>query len=251
MRNIGRPATGLREPDCQVGPDCCWCRITASARSRNSLAETLKSAVCGSSTVKYKSGRRNFRTLFDSMMVLAAFSRRWRKVGIASARRPCSVLTQKTRLAPACKKREVSESPERSCSSVIAQEWSPVAQSQASPLAEQIPWPYCVIFAAVHSNSGKAVIKPATTLVLPTLRECPPTTMRATANPFLKAAPGSQVASDTGEAAAPEFPKTRRLCRAESCWARYLPVRRPLLPLRCGRARRCLLAHRAQLHFRS
>ena len=36
------------------------------ARSRNSRAEVLKSSVPGSSTVKYKSGRRNFSTLFDS-----------------------------------------------------------------------------------------------------------------------------------------------------------------------------------------
>src|SRR5579864_2831689 len=39
-----------------------------------------------------------------------------------------------------------------------------------------MPWPYCVILTAVQLNSGRAAIKPATTLVLPTLRECPPMT---------------------------------------------------------------------------
>src|SRR5208282_1340101 len=48
--------------------------------------------------------------------------------------------------------------------------------SQASPLAEQMPCPYCVIFRAVQWKAGRAAIRPATTLVLPTLRECPPMT---------------------------------------------------------------------------
>jgi hypothetical protein len=51
------------------------------------------------------------------------------------------------------------------------------AQSHASPLAEQMPCPYCVILKAVQWNSGSAEIRPATTLVLPTLREWPPITM--------------------------------------------------------------------------
>src|SRR5437899_9656307 len=45
-----------------------------------------------------------------------------------------------------------------------------------------MPWPNCVIFSAVQLNSRKAAIRPATTLVLPTLRECPPTTMIAMAS---------------------------------------------------------------------
>src|SRR5579864_4360732 len=117
--------------------------------------------------------------LFDSMITFRACSSFLRRVGRASARRPCSVRTQKTGAAPADRNREVSELPERSCSSEIAQEWSAVAQSQASPFAEQIPWPYCVILMAVHWNSGKAEIRLATTLVLPTLRECPPITTNA------------------------------------------------------------------------
>src|SRR5712692_9311246 len=44
---------------------------------------------------------------------------------------------------------------------------------------EHTPWPYCVIFSAVQLHSDRAEIRPATTLVLPTLRECPPMTMRA------------------------------------------------------------------------
>src|SRR5579885_1778456 len=43
-----------------------------------------------------------------------------------------------------------------------------------------MPWPYCVILTAVQSNCGRAAISPATTLVLPTFRECPPITIRAT-----------------------------------------------------------------------
>ena len=80
--------------------------------------------------------------LLDSMITLRAPSSRLRSMGIASASLPCSVRTQNTRAAPATKKRDVSDSPVRSRSSVIAHEWSPVAQSQASPLAEQIPWPH-------------------------------------------------------------------------------------------------------------
>src|ERR1700694_2396163 len=61
----------------------------------------------------------------------------------------------------------------------MARVWSSVTQSHGSPLAEQIPWPYWVILIAVQLNSGSAAIRPATTLVLPTLRECPPTTTNA------------------------------------------------------------------------
>src|SRR6266849_6746798 len=97
---------------------------------------------------------------------------------MASARRPCSVRTHHARAAPATRKRDVSDVPERSCSSDIAQVWSSVAQWHGSPSLEHTPCPYCVILSAVQSYSGKAAIRPATTLVLPTLRECPPMTIR-------------------------------------------------------------------------
>src|ERR1700749_726844 len=56
---------------------------------------------------------------------------------------------------------------------------SSVWQSQGSPFAVQKPWPNCVILQAVQLQSGKPAIKLATTDVLPTLRECPPTTTTA------------------------------------------------------------------------
>src|SRR5579863_4904804 len=117
--------------------------------------------------------------LFDSRMAFFASASLRRIVGRASASRPCSVRTHHARAAPAAKNREVSESPTRSFSSEIAQLWSSLAQWQDSPFCEQIPWPYCVILKAVQSHSGRAAMRPATTLVLPTLRECPPTTMSA------------------------------------------------------------------------
>src|SRR5215471_13964219 len=42
-----------------------------------------------------------------------------------------------------------------------------------------MPCPYCVILTAIQRISGSAAIISATTLVLPTLRECPPTTITA------------------------------------------------------------------------
>src|SRR5580692_4851644 len=128
--------------------------------------------------------------LFDSKITFSDSASLRRMVGMASARRPCSVRTHQARAAPATRKREVSESPERFFSSEIAQLWSSVAQWQDSPLSEQTPWPYCVIFKAVQRYSGKAAIKPATTLVLPTLRECPPiTTIAMGLIPLPSAAP--------------------------------------------------------------
>src|SRR4029077_12371670 len=100
--------------------------------------------------------------------------------GMASPSRPCRVRTHNDRLAPATRKRDVSLSPLRSFSSLRARKWSsPVSQSQGLPSAEQMPWPNCVILSAVQLNSGSAAISPATTLVLPTLRECPPITTMA------------------------------------------------------------------------
>lgn len=96
--------------------------MTASARSRNSWADRLKSGVAGSRIVRYKSGRTNFRMLFDSKITFSASAMRRRMVGMASARRPCSVRTHHDRTAPATRKRDVSDSPERSFSSEIAQE---------------------------------------------------------------------------------------------------------------------------------
>ncbi len=56
--------------------------------------------------------------------------------------------------------------------------WEAVSQSQGAPLAEQTPWPNWVILKAVQRRSGRARIRPATTLVLPMLRVLPPTTTR-------------------------------------------------------------------------
>src|ERR1700758_4412928 len=97
---------------------------------------------------------------------------------------------------------------------------------------------------AVHSNCGNAEIRPATTLVLPTLRECPPMMTRATANPFSPGASTWPTASDIGEAVAPEFPKTQRPFPAEFCWAGPRPGHRASLPLQYAHARRCLPALR-------
>src|ERR1700728_392077 len=108
-----------------------------------------------------------------------------------------------------------------------------------------MPWPYCVILTAVQLNSGNAEIRPATTLVLPTLRECPPMTMmaikygfrpaRATQGrerttedgllTFSPAAPKSRAASDTPARAAPEFPKMSRPCHAKLYGAERRPGR--------------------------
>src|ERR1700690_1866949 len=63
-----------------------------------------------------------------------------------------------------------------------------------------MPCPYCVIFSAVQRYSGSAAIRPATTLVLPTLRECPPITTIA-------------MGSDSSRAGAPA-PHNLLLCQA-------------------------------------
>jgi len=174
---IGLPANSSIETDFHFALASDWCRITASARSRNSRAESLKSSVSASSTVRYKSGCRNLITLLDSMITFSAPAILRSISGIASPNLPCRVRTQSDRFAPATRKRDVSLSPLKSFSSLRARKWSsPVSQSQGFPSAEQMPWPNCVIFKAVQLNSGSAAIKPATTLVLPTLRECPPIT---------------------------------------------------------------------------
>src|ERR1035437_1494371 len=149
------------------------------------------------------------------MITLRAPSSRRRRAGIASARRPCSVRAHKACTAPATRNREVSDAPDRSRSSEIAQEWSAVAQSQASPFAEQMPCPCCVIFTAVQSNSGSAEIKPATTLVLPTLRECPPMTTMAinTAPGFRYPAAGHATESGSRTPVSLLFRQPRQRCQ--------------------------------------
>src|SRR5271165_6405374 len=109
-------------------------------------------------------------------MAFSPWANSWRSCGMASANIPWRVLTHSERAAPATRKRELSLSPLRSRSSVMAQEWSSVAQSQGAPSAEQMPCPYCVILTDVQQSSGSAATRPATTLVFPTLRECPPMT---------------------------------------------------------------------------
>src|SRR5271163_668899 len=97
--------------------------------------------------------------------------------GIASDKSPCRVLTQNDRTAPAAKYRPESvvlSPPTRS--SLTATVCSAVSQSHGSPLAEHIPCPNCVILNAVQCISGIAAINPATTLVFPIFRVCPPTT---------------------------------------------------------------------------
>src|SRR5437660_12016230 len=89
----------------------------------------------------YKSGRRNFNRLFDSKIAFSDSRSLRRIVGIASASRPCSVRTHHARVAPATRKRELSDSPDLSVSAEIAQEWSATAQSQAWPELVTISWP--------------------------------------------------------------------------------------------------------------
>ena len=95
------------------------------------------------------------------MMTFSAPASAFRSAGIAAASSPCRVRTHNERTAPATRKRELSLSPERSRSSRIAQEWSAVAHAHGLPSAEQMPWPYCVILAAVQRSSGRAAINPA------------------------------------------------------------------------------------------
>src|SRR5271166_664019 len=116
--------------------------------------------------------------LFDSRMAFSAAAISWRMRGIASSSMPCRVRTHSERAAPETRNLDESLSPLRSRSSVTAQELSSQAHWHGLPLAEQTPCPYWVIFMAVQRNSGSAAIRPATTLVLPTLRECPPTTIK-------------------------------------------------------------------------
>src|SRR5579859_6167722 len=118
--------------------------------------------------------------LFDSMITFSAPATLRSMSVMASESLPCRVRTHSERTAPATRNRDVSVSPLRSRSSLMARKWSsPVSQSQGFPSAEQIPCPNWVIFRAVQLNSGSAAIIPAVTLVFPTFRECPPITTSA------------------------------------------------------------------------
>src|SRR5438067_4769336 len=166
---------------------------------------------------------------------------------MASSKGPCLVRTQRARIAPATRNREVSLLPERSRSSLMASVCSSTAHPQLFPLTEQIPCPNWVIFTAVHCWAGKAEIIPATTLVLPTLRECPPTTMVAITNSSWPCPPAPPALSNIAEAGAPECPRRPRLCR-ESLFSRVRRTAHPGWPLlprahdhqcRPGGCRRC------------
>src|SRR3984957_4130464 len=115
--------------------------------------------------------------LFDSITAFSANASSLRIRGIASDKSPARVLTQNDLTAPAARYRPesvVASPPTRS--SLTATVCSAVSQSHGSPLAEHIPCPNCVILNAVQCISGVAAISPATTLVLPIFRVCPPTT---------------------------------------------------------------------------
>src|ERR1039457_5273630 len=90
--------------------------------------------------------------LFDSMMAYCVEAMSSRMRGMAFSRRPGWVRTHQECSAPETRKREVSDSPERSFSSDIAQEWSAVAQPQASPWAEQTPCRCSVIRSEEHTS---------------------------------------------------------------------------------------------------
>ncbi len=146
----------------------------------------LKIPTPGSSTLKYKSGRRNRRILFDSITTFSAPAISFRIRGIATARSPVRVLTQNDRTAPAARylPESVVESPPTR-SSLTATVCSAVSQSHGSPFAEHIPCPNCVTLKAVHRISGIAEISPATTLVFPIFLVCPPTTTIAITAPSI------------------------------------------------------------------
>ena len=154
---------------------------TASARSRKSRAEFLKSAVAAPRTAKYKSGLTNRKILFDSITAFSALASSLRMRGTACASIPCRVRTHIDQIAPAARNLAVSVPLVRLRSSLTAIAWSSVSQTQGSPFAEQKPCPYCVILNAVQRCCGKRAIRLATAEVLPILREWPPMTTIAKA----------------------------------------------------------------------
>src|SRR5580704_6023573 len=157
--------------------------------------------------------------LFDSITTFSARSISLRIRGIASDKSPCRVLTQNDRTAPAARYLPVSvELSPPTRSSLTARVCSAVSQSHGSPLAEHIPCPNCVILNAVQCISGSAAISPATTLVFPIFRVCPPTTTIAIATTQqtttkhqsyrISAVSAEQGPADTPSKAAPASPRT-------------------------------------------
>src|SRR5215469_9612436 len=119
--------------------------------------------------------------LFDSIRAFSAASNSLRILGIATVRSPVRVLTHSDRTAPAARYREES---------------FPLAVSFSSPTATANPpvSPHGSTLIAVHRISGKPRISPSTTLVLPTLRDCPPTTTIAIQHlPLLQPSQVSQI----------------------------------------------------------
>src|SRR3984885_6083524 len=199
MASTGVPSTSFSETPFHSGrPSSPSVTRTASARSRKYLAQSLKSPTPGSSTLKYKSGRRNLKILFDSITTFSAAAISFRIRGIASARSPVRVLTQKDRTAPAARYRpeSVVASPPI-LSSLTATVCSAVSQSHGSPFAEHIPCPNCVTLKAVHRISGIAEISPATTLVFPIFLVCPPTTTIAITTPSIHHPKNHQLTAKT------------------------------------------------------
>ncbi len=207
----------------QPAPDPAPTISRASARGNSARAESLKSAMAGSSSVKYRSGRRSATRLLLSQIthaaspgspsVSAAISAAncASRAGSAWARAPIRVRSHQTRRAPARRKRAVSFRPAEFRSALSAQSPSSQAQSQACPLRLQMPWPNWVILTAVQRRSLRAAIRPQTAAVLPTLRDCPPTTTQCISRlsaPRRRAPP----AAGAAQAAVATFrPRGRRL----------------------------------------
>src|SRR5207244_12885458 len=164
-------------------------------------------------------------TLLDSTIPFSPCARIFFTIPAARGRSPARDRNQNDRSAPAARYRPVSV-PFGSYSSLTANS-SPVSASQphAFPSCAQTPWPYCVILTAVHLRSRSLRINPATTLVFPRLRECPPTTTSirrsspappagASIPPLRGAAPadgqGSPVAPGAASADAPACPRPSR-----------------------------------------
>src|SRR5262249_48301736 len=142
-------------------------KTKASARSTSDRAVGLKSSLAGLRTAMYKAGFRNCRSellsikrLFgDESADTGNFANASRSNGNPSARKPCFVLSQNARAAPAARKRELSVPLKASVSQSNALECSLGAQPQCSPFWAQTPWPYWVIFPAMNFVSGIAVIR--------------------------------------------------------------------------------------------
>ena len=163
-----------------------------SARSSISLAESLKSSRAGSRTATYNDGFTNCISELLSTItfkpptaeIFSASIRAWRSGAIPSAKNPCLVRSQNDRAAPAFRNLALSVSTVAFISQSSATMCSVGAQSQSCPFVAQTPWPYCVIFPAIHFADGSAAIRSHTNCVLPMLRVCPPTTINRHAADF-------------------------------------------------------------------